>query len=181
MPVFWSKSKQGFYDDAIHGARQIEVVDEEKLEQLLAETLHDGEESDAAMQLALAHANPPMIRVDNPECLIPDDAIEISAEEHAALMSELSNGKILSVGSGGKPAAVDPVRSVEDQLAAIRRRRTRELAKSDWTQAPDALTAAKRKAWAQHRQLLRDLPALVEKALAEGKGFDSVEWPEAPA
>lgn len=181
MAIYWSKVRHGFFDDAIHGARQIEIVDEDKLARLLADALHDGEESDAAMQLALTRGNPPMIKIDNPDCQLPEDAVEISAEEHAELMAELAKGRILLVDDDGQPRAADRIATVEEQLAVIRKRQRAELASTDWTQLPDALTAAKRKAWAAHRQLLRDLPDLVEKAIADGKPVDSVEWPEAPA
>jgi hypothetical protein len=93
-------------------------------------------------------------------------------------MEELSDGKVLSADKKGRPIAVDPDISIEEQLALIRRRRDRELKRTDWTQQPDALAAAKRELWAEHRQALRDLPALVEKALKAKKPVP--EFPEPP-
>ena len=48
------------------------------------------------------------------------------------------------------------------------------LAKSDWTQLPDApLTEEQKADWATYRQTLRDLPENFDKA-------DDVEFPEEP-
>jgi hypothetical protein len=93
-------------------------------------------------------------------------------------MEAQAEGLRIVAGPDGAPQAAEPELSVEEQLAAYRRRRDRALAATDWTQMPDALTAAKRKLWADHRQALRDLPALVEQALASGK--EPPSFPEPP-
>lgn len=40
--------------------------------------------------------------------VIPDDAVEITADEHAALMAAQEVGKIITVDADGKPIAVEP-------------------------------------------------------------------------
>jgi hypothetical protein len=177
MSIYYSPSAGAFYDERLHGFRRIQVVDEERLAALQAECLEEGEESDACAQLSL---DPPTMTVDNPDCRIPADALSISAEEHAAMMAELAEGKVPAL-ERGKVVAVDRERPVEELLAEVRLRRDQALAASDYTQLPDALTAAKRKLWAEHRQALRELPAAVEKAVRAGKAPDSVPFPEPPA
>jgi hypothetical protein len=185
--IYFSPSKNGFYDDAIHGARRITFVDQEALDREVAkvtggagpdEIEDEDERAEIRAKVAELIANPPTEVVDNPACQIPVDAIEITAELHTHLMEDLSDGKVLSADKKGRPIAVDPDISIEEQLANIRRRRDRELKRTDWTQHPDALAAAKRELWAEHRQALRDLPALVEKALKAKKPVP--EFPEPP-
>jgi hypothetical protein len=189
MRIFWSRSTGSFFDEAIHGERRISVLDEEalaariaRMEELAAEADMEGEESDAQMELTvLAYGDEPTKLIDNPACLIPADAVEVSRERHAELMAEVAGGKLIVTGHDGQPGGIDPALSIEEQLAALRRRRDRELAATDWTQLPDAMTAAKRKLWKDHRQALRDLPGMVEAAVAKGTPVASIKFPEAPA
>lgn len=58
--MFYAKSTNGFYDNAIHGSN------------------------------------------------IPSDAVEITTEQHCALIEAQSQGKIIQVGTDGQPVAVDP-------------------------------------------------------------------------
>lgn len=56
----------------------------------------------------------------------------------------------------------------------IRTERNKLLASSDWTQLPDSpLTPEQKKAWADYRQALRDLP---ESNLTP----DLIQWPQSP-
>lgn len=57
-------------------------------------------------------------------------------------------------------------------LDDLRRQRDALLAKSDWTQMPDASCDAK--AWREYRQALRDLPDVVNDPTKP------VQWPEPP-
>ncbi|MEO6361291.1 MAG: phage tail assembly chaperone [Sphingomicrobium sp.] len=176
MARFFSPSRKGFFDEAIHGLRELTVVDQDALDLLQAKCLEEGEESDACMLLSL---DPPTRSVDNPDTLIPDDAIELSEADYAELLGQLSEGQELKL-VDGRPAAVERDVPVEEQLAAVRRRRNRALASTDWTQQPDALTAARRKLWADHRKALRDLPAMLEKAVKAGRPVESVKFPDPP-
>ena len=50
----------------------------------------------------------PLIEVDNPTCLIPSDAVEITLEQHAQLLAAQSEGKQIKADAQGKPVAVEP-------------------------------------------------------------------------
>ena len=52
---------------------------------------------------------------------IPEDAVEITNEEHAALLSAQSAGKIISPDESGRPVATDPPPpTVEQRATALR-------------------------------------------------------------
>lgn len=53
--------------------------------------------------------------------LIPNDAIEISAEYHAELLAGESEGKIITWGDEGLPVLVDPPPLSDEALAAVER------------------------------------------------------------
>ncbi|WP_191058397.1 phage tail assembly chaperone [Geminicoccus harenae] len=114
---------------------------------------------------------------------IPEDAVEISADEHAALLAGQSQGKRIVADGGGRPTLVDPPPPSDEQLAAAARvERDTALTATDWLVArhrdeTDAggdttLTANQFKALLAYRQVLRDLP--------DQKGFPAVAMPEAP-
>ncbi|WP_230623814.1 tail fiber assembly protein [Chromobacterium violaceum] len=61
-----------------------------------------------------------------------------------------------------------------EKMIGLRTRRNVLLAASDWTQMPDvSLTPEKKKAWAEYRQSLRDLPRTTTD-------FGQEKWPVAP-
>lgn len=136
MTKYYSPSTGGFYDDAIHGSRKIPAE------------LTPGQ--------VAAGRKPRMI--DNPDCRLPDDAVAISEEQHAELMKQQANGKVI-VARGNRPVAADPVRSPEEVAEENRRRRDLLLMQSDWTQLPDALLDEPdyKAAMALWRQALRDM------------------------
>ena len=182
MKLFWSPSAGGFFDEAIHGERLVLVVDEERMADLdAAAASGEGESGDDMVDRDEIALDPPRKWIANAACIIPADAIEISSAEHEAMMGEVAAGKRIVSDEHGRPVAVEPVQTVEEALAALRQRRDRDLAATDWTQLPDALTAAKRKLWKDHRDALRDLPKLVQGAIDAGKPIDSVSYPEAPS
>lgn len=185
MRMFYSPSRKGFFDEAVHGARMVAVVDTAALQErvsLAGKPLAEDEPEEAiAARVAAVEADPPMTEVRNPLCSIPDDAVEVSRERHAELLTGLLNSNTELDVERGEIVMVDRPVDPEAVLASIRARRDKLLARTDWTQLPDALSAAKRKLWAQHRQDLRDLPKLVEAAIAEGQSPDSIPFPEAPA
>lgn len=47
---------------------------------------------------------------------IPEDAVKISAEEHAALLAAQSSGKVIQADNDGMPIAVDPPRQSAAQV-----------------------------------------------------------------
>lgn len=106
---------------------------------------------------------------------IPSDAVEITAEEHAALMAAQSAGMRIVPDEDGRPiAAPHAAPPAEVLAAAARAERDRLLAASDWTQIADApLDAEGRAAWAAYRAALRAVP--------DQPGFPAgLDWPVAP-
>jgi hypothetical protein len=112
---------------------------------------------------------------------IPDDAVEVSAEDHAALLEAASRGKIVQAGPDGAPIAVDPpAPSIQSLAAAARRRRDIEVAALRWMVErhrdeiemgrPTTLSADRYVALLDHLQTLRDVPAQA--------GFpNTIDWP----
>lgn len=146
MTHFFSPSTAGFYSDRINGPRLIE--------------------GELTTREKKAGKRPPMI--DNPNCTLPDDAVEITDQRFAELMEAQAKGKQI-VAMRGKPVAVDRQVDEAERTTARRRKRNRLLAESDWTQMPDApLDAPLRKAWTDYRQALRDLD------------MSGTDWPETP-
>lgn len=106
---------------------------------------------------------------------IPDDAVEITSEEHQTLINGQSNGKRIVADESGKPVLADPPAPTDDELAAaIRSERDAKLASCDWTVLADApLTSTEKTNWKAYRQALRDVTA-------QATFPQSVEWPVVP-
>lgn len=136
MAIYFSPSRAAFYDEAIHGAIEIEKPQTKR-------------ETKAGKRPA---------KTLNPDCKIPDDAVLISDAEHEALMAEVAKGKMIAA-RGKRPIAVDQVRSTEEVMETRRRQRDRLLAASDWTQLADTFAddQSLKANWADYRQQLRDL------------------------
>ena len=70
---------------------------------------------------------------------IPSDAVEITAEQHAALLEGQSNGQQIVPDANGRPILVDPVvdlvtqriMQIKSELAELDQRRIRPLAEGD--------------------------------------------------
>ena len=65
--------------------------------------------------------------------VIPSDAVEITADEHSALLEGQSQGKIISADKNGKPVLQDPPPDA-----------TYKLVDGKWEQCPDKAAAAKK-------------------------------------
>lgn len=102
---------------------------------------------------------------------IPDDAVEISNEDHAALLQKQSEGMRIVADEDGKPIWIAPPPPTdEEQAAAVRAQRDELLAKTDWRFRSDMNPS---QAWKDYCQGLRDV--------TEQAGFPSfIEWPVAP-
>lgn len=83
--MFYSKSTGGFYAESIHGARTVEMIT-----------------TDPDTGKTLDCWNEP-----NPDCKIPADAVEITADDHAALMAGQSMGKRIVADINGSPVLAD--------------------------------------------------------------------------
>lgn len=92
--LYYSKMTGGFYDDTIHGSRTISVAIDGKLDPAAT------------------------IEATNPACLIPADAVEISGEEHVALLAGQSNGKRIVADEFGRPVLQPPVPPTADEVKA---------------------------------------------------------------
>ncbi|ATI15738.1 hypothetical protein [Bordetella phage vB_BbrM_PHB04] len=114
---------------------------------------------------------------------IPGDAVEITADDHAALLEGQSTGKRIVGDDDGFPMLVDQPPPTDEQLAdAARAQRDGALSSTDWmvTRHRDeadaggdtTLTASQFMALLAYRQSLRDIP--------EQQGFPAVAMPEAP-
>lgn len=156
MEHFFSPSTGGFFNEAIHGPRQI-------AEPLTEKQIKAGRQPRY---------------VPNPDCTIPADAIAIDQAEWKRLLLAQGEGKTISV-RAGVPVAVARTASAEEQLASIRAKRDRLLFATDpMVTVPDYPITEDQKvellAW---RAALRDFPAEVEPLLP----LDTVNWPPAPA
>jgi Phage tail assembly chaperone protein len=172
--IYWNTATNGFYHSETHGPRRIEVVDEQAQNAALADlTAREDEEdadADAIWAERTARVMSPLVKeIDNPDCRIPAEAVEISQDVFDALMKGHSaTGKPIGSDDDGLPVLTEPDCSVEDLMIAVRTRRDRALADSDWTQLPDSMPPAQRKAWAVYRDHLRSFPKTVEQAIANG-------------
>jgi len=93
--MFYSKSTGGFYSADVHGPRKLVVADPSWV----------APEVDGVPDL---EAMPPTIEIENPHCLIPADAIEITEQEHYALIAGQSTGKVITADANGAPVLTDP-------------------------------------------------------------------------
>lgn len=108
---FYSPTTRGFYDDLVHGSRQIDIVDP----QYVPPEVTDPDEP---------LPEPPYITVDNPFCRLPDDAQEISDERYHELLDEQTAGKNIVPGTDGLPIAIAPP---APDLTAVKRGAIRDL------------------------------------------------------
>jgi hypothetical protein len=95
MKTYYAKSSAGFYLDEVHGARRITIADPKWQRPLLP----NGKPDDIATV--------PMIEIDNPDSKIPADAVEITADEHAALLAGQSAGQMIGTDQAGKSVLQD--------------------------------------------------------------------------
>lgn len=106
---------------------------------------------------------------------MPKDAIGIPDKLYRELLNGQSKGGMIVADDFGMPKLVARPGPTEKQLTDWARAvRDEKLAASDWTQFADApLSPAKKAAWTEYRQALRDVTMQA--------GFpNSVTWPSAP-
>ncbi|KSL06275.1 phage tail assembly chaperone [Pseudomonas aeruginosa] len=117
---------------------------------------------------------------------IPDDAVEITADEHAALLAAQARGKRIAAGKDGRPILLDPPAPTRDELESFERiwrdarlRETDPLVARhrDEIEAGDVptLDAEKYSALQTYRRALRDWPEAGEFPLAEHRP-KAPEW-----
>lgn len=152
-----------FFNDMIHGARLVAVVDSRALSTALAgltaEEFADEEAlADVAERRADLLRNPPLQMVPNPDCRIPEDAVEIGDAAHATLMEGASRGlAIVWDAQSGLPFLQERPVDPAALIAQVKNERDRLLRESDWTQMPDnELSKNARGMWKVWRQSVRD-------------------------
>lgn len=144
--MFFSVQTGGFYDAFIHGARRILVADpawvRPKVDVVLLpgesalvgdeEVANTGAEPITLRNVPDVNATPDMVEVDNPDCLIPVDAVEITKERYAELFEGQAIGKRIASGADGLPLLLDPLPSSLEYVEALERVwRDGELAATD--------------------------------------------------
>lgn len=114
---------------------------------------------------------------------IPADAVEITQEQHAALLQGQSEGKQITADENGYPVLVDPPAPTTEQLASqARADRGTKLTATNWLverhreeqeTGATTLTAQKYADLLAYRQALREAP--------QQAGFpENINWPELP-
>lgn len=124
--MFYSRTTGGFYDEAIHGAQRLSITDPAWQRPTVDVTLapggtlsaeldgqwrvvkNDTEEPMVVRGVPDMSVEPPTVEISNPACLIPPDAVEITADEHAELLAGQSAGKLIRPDAEGRPVLIDP-------------------------------------------------------------------------
>jgi hypothetical protein len=112
--MFYSKATGGFYTIEIHGAKTLTVLDPNWVRPTItvkdpawfAED-HPENTQPATIEVPDSSAQHPTIEVINPDYKIPADAVEITVEQHAALLEGQSQGKQIAGDELGRPILVD--------------------------------------------------------------------------
>lgn len=144
--MFYSAQLSGFYNVEDHGPRKISIVDPAWIRPTVNIVLQPGESAwdgenlventdDEPLTLRNvpdANAVPDMLTVDNPACLIPIDAVEITKAQRDELLAGESTGLVISSDKYGYPVLVDPPAPDAAVLEAIERAwRDAQLASTD--------------------------------------------------
>lgn len=117
--IYYSPSPGGFYNTESHGELHILVVDPN-----WSRPIKGGVSDESAV--------PPLVEIDNPACLIPEGAVQISDELYQALLAAPTRGKIVVPGPDGYPVEADlPPMSSEETEAVERVWRDSQLALTD--------------------------------------------------
>ena len=106
---------------------------------------------------------------------IPADAVEITCDEHAALLAGQSAGQRIEADEHGRPVLHDAPASDAAALAdAVRARRDALITATDYLLMPDyPISAAQLADVRAYRQALRDVPLQ--------QGFpQTIDWPMSP-
>ncbi len=189
--MFWSADFNGWFNEEVHGARLISVVDQSLLDmRMVSATAMDQAEYESECRIATeenrtadgpelfcSHAqllleDPPMMMVSNPACLIPGDAVEIDAETYALLHAEHGEtGNPIKSNATGEPFIGVMHYSPKQAMTLVRMLRDRELRETDnKVMLPDyPITPKERDALIVRRAWLRAMPAAAEKTFIKAK------------
>jgi len=119
--MYTSKSTRGFYDSTIHGPLTVVVSDPNWTPPKITITLAPGESYQLSDTVATNNGTEPMTltvpdpdavaplqEVENPDTLIPPDAVEITVKEWQALLDGQALGQLIEWGEDGFPFLTDP-------------------------------------------------------------------------
>lgn len=108
--MYFSPSTKAFYDENIHGARVLVIVDPswERPTIRIPDPKHNGHGDVPLITVPDESAAPRMIETVNPVCKIPADAVEISDDQYAALLQAQQEGKAIDADDDGHPVAITP-------------------------------------------------------------------------
>lgn len=133
--MFYSAQTSGFYDPEFHGSRLITITDPAWIRPIKIVVVQPGEsvwiggepvtntgdEPITVRNVPDMDAVPDTLEADNPACLIPADAVEITKEWHTELFNGQSAGLLIQSDDNGYPVLVDPPPPSPEYLAAIER------------------------------------------------------------
>jgi len=120
MSIYFSASSNGFYDGALFGNRTHSVPDPDWVRPTVEVLLQPGEEAlidgetvfnntDEPLPL-LVHdqsVEAPLVEVVNPDCKLPDDAVEITAAHRDELLAGVSQFRRIAADAAGFPILQD--------------------------------------------------------------------------
>lgn len=189
--VFYSAAINGFCDEDLLGSRQISIPDPAWVRPVRDVTLAPGETFKVVTNTGKKpmvikdvpdmDAVAPQIVIDNPDCKIPADAVEVPDAYRWELVNAQAAGKIIVANADGYPVLQDPPPPTLGELAArVRRERDARMAGFEWRYARNA------------REVRLGLPETDAIAALDGymqalanvsdqPGFPTeVTWPEEP-
>lgn len=108
MCIFFAKSTLLFYSEDFHGQRLLEIPDPAWMRPTVQVPQDDGNGGTVIVEVPDESVVHPTISIPNPDCKIPADAVEITTEEHAALLDGQSQGKRIVADIDGRPMLADP-------------------------------------------------------------------------
>lgn len=127
--VFYSAANGGFYEEHVHGFRQVDVADPAWVRPVITVTLAPGETFGARTNTGKKplvikdvpdmDAVAPQIRVDNPDCKIPADAVEVTDAYRWELVNAQVTGKVIVANADGFPVMQDPPPPSGAELIAL--------------------------------------------------------------
>lgn len=103
--MFYSASTGGFYDEAIHGSRSIDIIDPS----WVRPKVNGAPDMDAI---------PPTITIANAASKIPVDSVSLTPEQYASLLAGQSEGKVIVPDERGFPVLQEPPAPSSAQLEA---------------------------------------------------------------
>jgi hypothetical protein len=124
--MFYAKSTGGFYDESIHGSRKLTIIAPDWVRPMIDVPDPDWIAADhpegtpvPMVQVPDPNAIPATIEIDNPASKIPADAVEITADQHAALIEGQSQGRRIVTDAEDRPV-LSALPTLEELLAAAR-------------------------------------------------------------